>query len=76
MAGAVSSAGLYPDQSFAVSGLFSPDQPFAVTTARFSPDRMGMDVRSIITGIGSHRGATTGMRVIPMPIITTTIELA
>ena len=88
MAGAVSSAGLSLDQSFAVSarlsqGLssavsarLSPDQSFAVRTALFSQGRMGMGmgVRSIFAGIGSHRMATTGVRVILIPVMAITTE--
>ena len=74
MAGAVS-AGFSLDRSSVVSARLSPDQSFAVMTGGFSPGRMGMGVRSIITGIDSHRMATAGMRVMPMPV-TATIELA
>src|SRR5215468_4492042 len=59
-----------PDQSFAVSAHSSPDKSFAVMTDGSSPDRGG--VRRIITGIGLHRMPITGMRVIPMPAMTTT----
>ena len=74
MDGAVNSDGLFRDQSFVVSARLSPDQYFAVMTAHFSQGRIGMGtgVRSIITGIGSHRMVTTGMWVMPMPVMVTT----
>ena len=67
---AVRNAGFSPDGTFAVSAGLSPDASFAVMTAGFSLDRSG--VRPIFMGIVSHRIATTGMGVTPMPVMATT----
>jgi hypothetical protein len=61
---------LSPNGTFAASAGFSPDKSSAATIAGSSPGRSG--VRPIFMGIVSHRIATTGMGVTPMPVMAAT----
>ena len=76
----------FQHRDFCCERRFSPDGSIAARSAGFSPDgssrsagtfaarRAGFDrsgVRPMITGIGSHRMVTTGMGVIPMPVMAT-----